>query len=211
MKFFHRLLFCGIALSSVIWAQVDVLTANYDNNRTSANLGEFVLNKSNVNPAQFGKLYFFGVDGDVYAQPLYVRGVNISGGARNVLYVATMNNSVYAFDADEATSTAPLWMRNFGTPVDPTRFSVPGLAFTDILENIGILGTPVIDPATSTLYVVHFTSNGSINFAYTLHALDLVTGAEKFDGPVTIQATVTGSGWAGLDNPKNNQLPFEAG
>ena len=210
MNFFHRLLFCGIALSSVIWAQVDVLTANYDNNRTSANLGEFVLNKSNVNPTQFGKLYSFAVDGDVYAQPLYVRGVNISGGARNVLYVATMNNSVYAFDADAATSTVPLWKRNFGPTVDPSHFDVPGLAFTDILQGIGILGTPVIDPATSTLYVVHYTSSGSINFSYYLHALDLVTGAEKFNGPVMIQASVTGSGWAGLDNPKNNQLPFEA-
>src|SRR5450755_418352 len=188
MKFFHRLLFCGIALSSVIWAQVDVLTANYDNNRTSANLGEFVLNKSNVNPDRFGKLYSFAVDGEVYAQPLYVRGVNISGGARSVLYVATMNDSVYAFDADAATSTVPLWKHNFGTPVDPSRFDVPGLAFTDILQGVGILGTPVIDPATSTLYVVHYTSSSSINFAYYLHALDLVTGAEKFNGPVMIQA-----------------------
>src|ERR1700674_3853613 len=113
-----------LALLPALSAQVDVLTANYDNNRTSANLGEFVLNKSNVNPTRFGKLYSFAVDGEVYAQPLYVRGVNISGGARNVLYVATMNNSVYAFDADAATSTVPLWKDNFATPVDPSRFDV---------------------------------------------------------------------------------------
>ena len=199
------------ALSSVVLAQVDVLTANYDNNRTSANLGEFVLNKSNVNPTRFGKLYSFAVDGDVYAQPLYVRGVNISGGSRNVLYVATMNNTVYAFDADAASSTVPLWKQNFGPPVDPSRFDVPGLAFTDILEGIGVLSTPVIDRAAGTLYVVHYTATGAINYAYYLHALDLATGAEKFNGPVQIEATVTGSGWAGEENPVNNQLLFQAG
>ena len=69
------------ALLPALWAQVDVLTANYDNNRTNANLGEFVLNKSNVNPTQFGKLYSLAVDGQVYAQPLYMRGVNMAGGA----------------------------------------------------------------------------------------------------------------------------------
>src|ERR1700722_5321119 len=88
---------CFLVLGSTLSAQVDVLTANYDNNRTNANLSEFVLNKSNVNPAHFGKLYTFSIDGESYAQPLYLRGVNIPGGAaRNVLYVATMHNSVYA-------------------------------------------------------------------------------------------------------------------
>ena len=202
------------AILPTLCAQVDVLTANYDNNRTNANLGEFVLNKSNVNPTQFGKLFSLAVDGQVYAQPLYVRGVNVASGASNVLYVATMNNSVYAFDADAATSTAPIWKRNFGQTVDPHNFDVPGLPYTDLLDQIGILGTPVIDPASSTLYVVHYTftssSNGKV-YAYYLHALDLATGAEKFNGPVPIQATVPGSGWAGLENPPNNQLAFDAG
>src|ERR1700689_4629529 len=180
-----------------LWAQVDVLTANYDNNRTNANLGEFVLNKSNVNPTQFGKLFSLAVDGQVYAQPLYMRGVNVAGGARNVLYVATMNNSVYAFDAEATASTAPIWTRNLGTAVDPSGFDVAGESYTDILVEIGILGTPVIDPASSTLYVVHYSStyNGFGNlYAFHLHALDLATGAEKFNGQVEIQATVTGSG-----------------
>lgn len=202
------------ALSSILSAQVDVLTANYDNNRTNANLGEFVLNKSNVNSKQFGKLYSLAVDAQVYAQPLYVRGMNVAGGVHNVLYVATMNNSVYAFDADAASSTAPIWQRNFGEGVDPNEFSTTGSPYTDILNEIGILGTPVIDPASSTLYVVHytFTFNGTGNtYAYYLHALDLVTGAEKFNGPVLIQATVPGTGWAGLENPPNSQLPFNAG
>lgn len=197
-----------------LWAQVDVLTANYDNNRTNANLGEFVLNKANVNPTQFGKLYTLAVDGDVYAQPLYKRAISISGVPHNVLFVATMNNSIYAFDADSGASTAPLWTKNLGPAVDPNLFSVVGFSYTDIVAQIGILSTPVIDPATNTLYAVHFTftNTGSGNiYAYWLHALDLSTGAEKFNGPVKIQATVGGTGWGGLDNPTNGQLSLNAG
>jgi uncharacterized protein (TIGR03437 family) len=202
------------AVLPALWAQVDVLTANYDNNRTNANLGEFVLNKANVNPTQFGKLFTLAVDGDVYAQPLYKRGVDVAGAARNVLFVATMNNSVYAFDADATSSTAPIWKRNFGVAVDPNLFSQVGFTYTDILAQIGILSTPVIDPSTNTLYVVNFTFSDSGNgnvYAYYLHALDLATGAEKFNGPVHLQASVPGSGWGGLDKPVNNQLSLNAG
>jgi uncharacterized protein (TIGR03437 family) len=223
----RRLPICSVAVvawSSILCAQVDVLTANYDNNRSNANLKEFVLNKANVNPTHFGKLYAFAIDGEAYAQPLYVHGVNLPDGtARNVLYVATMHNSVYAFDADAASSRAPLWSVNLGTPVNPSDFDVPpdntttpptlGTPYTDILNEIGILGTPVIDPSTSTLYAVHYTYSGSGSskqYLYYLHALDLATGAEKFNGPVLIQATVPGTGWGGLDVVVNNQLPFSA-
>jgi len=214
----------GLACSSILYAQVDVLTANYDNYRTNANQGEYVLTKANVNPTHFGKLYAFAIDGEAYAQPLYVRGVNLPNGtARNILYVATMHNSVYAFDADAASGTAPLWSVNFGPPVNPHDFDsppdnsttppTPGSPYTDILNEIGVLGTPVIDPGTSTLYAVHYTYTGSgtsKQYFYYLHALDLATGAEKFNGPVLIQATVPGSGWGGLDTVVNNQLPFAA-
>jgi uncharacterized protein (TIGR03437 family) len=219
-----RILFvCAFALT-VLHGQVDVLTANYDNNRTNANLSEFVLNKSNVNPEMFGKLYSYAVDGEVYAQPLYVRGVNLGDGTvRNVLYVATMHNSVYAFDADAGGGTAPLWHVNFGNAVNPRDFDfppggsltnppVPGPPYTDILVEIGILGTPVIDRASSTLYVVHYTFTGDgfdRKYAYYLHALDLVTGAEKFSGPVPIQASVPGTGWDGLESLVNNQIAFQ--
>ncbi len=223
----RRLPFFSIAIfawSSILYAQVNVFTANYDNNRTNANLKEFVLNKANVNPTHFGKLYAFAIDGEAYAQPLYVHGVNLPDGTtRNVLYVATMHNSVYAFDADSASSTAPLWKVNLGTPVNPADFDVPpdttatpptpGTPYTDILDEIGILGTPVIDPDTNTLYAVHYTYSGSGSskqYSYYLHALDITTGAEKFNGPVLIQATVPGTGWEGLDTVVNNQLPFSA-
>jgi uncharacterized protein (TIGR03437 family) len=212
----RRLLSCAVgvlASTSILSAQVDVLTANYDNNRTNANLSEFVLNKSNVNPKQFGKLYTLAIDGEAYAQPLYARGVNLPDGtARNVLYVATMNNSVYAFDADAAGPTTALWRVNFGPSVNPSDLVLLVPPYSDILNEIGILGTPVIDPTTSTLYAVHFTFTFGASgeqFAYYLHALDLAAGAEKFNGPVAIQATVTGSGWAGRETPVNNQLAFD--
>ena len=211
-----RRLFCLAAwplLITGLRAQVNVLTANYDNSRGNANLGEFVLNKANVNSKQFGKLYALPVDGQVYAQPLYVLGVNMATGPRDVLYVATMHNSVYAFDANASSAAPPLWTRNFGPSVNPHNFDVPTLPYHDILNEIGILGTPVIDPSTSTLYVVHYLasdSSGDLPTAYYLHALDLATGQEKFGGPVKIQATVTGSGWGGLDITVNNQLAFDA-
>lgn len=192
-------------------AQVDVLTANYDNNRTGANLNEGILNTNNVNSTQFGKLWTYPVDGQVYAQPLYVHALNMPGkGALNVLYVATMHNSVYAFDADAVNGTAPLWQVNLGTTVDPSTFSVPGAApYTDILKELGILSTPVIDRGGDTIYVVNETMAGG-SMAFFLHALDLTTGAEKLNGPVQIQATVAGSGWVGTGDAASGELPLLA-
>ena len=99
----------------VLLPQSNVLTANYDNSRTNSNLKEKVLNKSNVNAASFGKIGSFPVDGQIYAQALYVA---ISGkGLRNIVYPATMHNSVYAIDADAPGSIAPLWQVNLGPSV----------------------------------------------------------------------------------------------
>src|SRR5262245_61104220 len=89
----------------------NVLTRNYDNQRTGANLSETILNQSNVNASQFGKLFEVQLDDQAYAQPLYASAVTIAGGVHNVIYAATLNNTVYAFDAD--TQSAPLWKRNF--------------------------------------------------------------------------------------------------
>src|SRR5215471_17485934 len=97
-------------------AQVDVLTANYNNSRSNANTNETVLNLANVNRAQFGKLFAMPVDGQIYAQPLYLHNVAVQGkGTRNVLFVATMHNSLYALDADAPGD--PLWQVNFGPSV----------------------------------------------------------------------------------------------
>jgi hypothetical protein len=189
-------------------ASVSILTHDYDVARTGANLSEMVLTPANVNASQFGKLFSFPVDGQMYAQPLYVPGVSIPGkGTRNVVYAATEHDSVYAFDADGATAD-PLWHRSFTnagagiTTVSDEDFPQP---YEDIAPEIGITGTPVIDSSSGTLYVVAKTKeNGS--FFQRLHALDIATGAEKFSGPVTIQASVPG---AGVRNDGNGNVVFD--
>jgi hypothetical protein len=189
----------GIAQYST--AQVSVLTQHNDNGRTGQNLNETILNTSNVNVSNFGKLFFRTVDQNVYAQPLYVPNLNIGGRTRNVMYVATENNSVYAFDADDPLANAPLWRVNLGTPVpsqDVCHVSpmpsdgCQGKYWGDLGTAIGITGTPVIDPTTNTLYVVAKTKDVSNStWHFYLHALDLLTGEDKFAGPteVTVPAS----------------------
>jgi len=118
----QRLLFLA-AIATVWWLPAapasgsnpaPVLTQHNDNGRTGAYLGETSLQTANVNSAQFGKLFVREVDGQIYAQPLYVPGVAVTGGPRNVVYAATMHNSVYAFDADNPDASAPLWHANLG-------------------------------------------------------------------------------------------------
>lgn len=169
-----------------------VTTWHNDNAHTGQNLNETVLTPQNVNSKTFGKLFSFPVDGQVFAQPLYVPSVNVQGqGVHNVLFVATENDSIYAFDADGITNS-PLWQVSFINlpnliPEPCTDFGGPGWGCA-IDPTIGITGTPVIDPVTGTLYVVTVTdANGS--FVQQLHALDITSGAEKFGGPVVIAPT----------------------
>ncbi len=177
-------------------AQINILTANYDNNRTNSNLSETALNPNTVTPAGFGKIGTFPVDGQIYAQPLYVSGVQIAGaGKRNVVYVATMHNSVYAIDADASESTQPLWTVNLGPSILSAMFN-----FTDILPEVGILSTPVIDPAQGVIYVVSDTLNSNGAPVFSLHALSLADGSEQVSGPVRISASVSGTGDGSDDN-----------
>jgi hypothetical protein len=179
--------------------------------RTGQNLKETVLTPGNVNSAQFGKVFSFPVDGKVYAQPLYVPNVNIPGkGVHNVIYVATEHDSVYAFDADNLTST-PLWQTSFISPADGvTTLSIGTSSGNDITcdsmkPEVGITGTPVINAATKTMYLVARTkevSGGHTNFVQKLHQLDITTGADKANGPVVIQASVPGNG-TGYDGQGN--------
>ncbi len=173
-----------------------VTTYHFDAMRTGANRSETVLTPTNVNVSTFGKLAAFAVDGQIYGQPLYMPGLSIAGATRNVIFVATQHDSVYAFDADGKTSQ-PLWKRSFINPaagvntVDSANdFPQP---YEDITPEIGITSTPVIDASTNTIYVVAKTNeNGKI--FQRLHALDLITGAEKFGGPTAIDASIPGEG-----------------
>jgi hypothetical protein len=174
---------------------VAVLTRSYDLSRSGVNLNEVVLNTANVRMAQFGKLFSRPVDGHIYAQPLYVPDVNVPGkGVHNVVYVATMHNTVYAFDADDPAASAPLWQVNLGAsvPLPNSDFGPPN--YLDIQVEVGIVGTPVIDFRGGTLYVVALTQEPvpatcPCVYVHRLHALDLYTGAEKFGGPVVISGS----------------------
>ncbi len=189
-------------------SQLSVTTYHYDLLRTGLNSNETILTPANVNQSSFGKLASFSVDGQIYGQPLYLQNVSVAGATHNVVYVATQHDSVYAFDAD-AKTTSPLWHVSFINPAagittvdSATDFPVP---YFDIEPEIGITSTPVIDPSTGTLYVTAKTKeNGS--FFYRLHALDITTGAEKFGGPVVIQASIPG---AGVKNDGNGHIVFD--
>ncbi len=208
-KWILPLCFLAILLQSAS-AQVDVTRAKYDNNRTNANPNEPGLNTLDVNVNQFGLVHIFPVDGQVYAQPLYLHGFSMPGkGTLNVLYVATMHNSVYAFDADASSGTGQLWQVNLGTSINPLNIvDSAGDIYSDIQHEIGILSTPVIDRSANTIYLVSEILQGG-KTAFYLHALDLTTGSEKLNGPVEIQATVTGKGWGGTTDPDGGQLPFD--
>jgi hypothetical protein len=183
---------------------INVVTWHNDNTRTGANLNETILTLQNVNTALFGKLFSDTVDGEIYTQPLYLANVNIPNqGTHNVVYVATEHDSVFAFDADAAGP--PLWQVSFIDPANGiTTLTTTDVSCTAIQPEVGITGTPVIDPASGTLYVVARTKeNGS--FVQRLHALDVTTGAERFGGPVVIQATVPGTGVGSV----NGMLSFD--
>jgi uncharacterized protein (TIGR03437 family) len=186
----------SVLMCALLWnCHVSVLTYHNDLARTGQNLNETLLTPASVSSGRFGRLFAYAVDGQVYAQPLYMPGVVIPGqGIHNVVFVATEHDSVYAFDADNYLA-APLWHVSFINPAQGvTTASAADLGCGSITPEIGITGTPVIDPATGTLYVVAMTESSSDNFEHQIHALDLTTGAEKPGSPVEIQASVPGQG-----------------
>lgn len=179
-------------------AAQDVLTFQYDNARDGANTNEVVLTPLNVNSTNFGRLFTYTVDGYVYAQPLYVSNVTLPGkGTRNVVFVATENDSVYAFDADSNAGAdgGLLWHTNLGIAAESILF---GIRYHHNVLNplIGITGTPVIDPASGTLYLDVFSGEvaDTTNCVHRLHALDIATGAEEPFSPVLVTASVPGTG-----------------
>ena len=170
---------------------VEVLTNRYGPERIGANLEEKDLTPSNVKVNTFGKLFGRPVDGDLYAQPLIVNNLIIAGRKhRSVVFLATSRNTVYAYDAEDANDSLPLWETNLGEIFTPPRFPVPRDAifpgYLNFASEVGITSTPVIDRDLrgkgGTMYVVAKTISGpdsksrKPNFGYHIHALDILTG-----------------------------------
>ena len=173
-------------------SSADVVTYHYDNQRTGQNLNETALTLTNVNSTKFGKLGEFAVDGKVDAQPLYLSNLNTaSQGKKNVLYVATEHDSVYAFDADSAGAGAPIWkvslLASGESPSDDH-------GCFQVTPEIGITSTPVIDRSRGAMYVIAASKNGAGQYFQRIHALDLTRGQELLGGPKTIAATYPGTG-----------------
>jgi hypothetical protein len=186
----------SILFCSLCHAQVSVLTHHNDNSRTGENLSETYLTPALVNVNRFGPLFTQPLDGSAVAEPLYVPNLLINGASHNVVFVVTLHDGVYAFDADNSagSNSSPLWYTSLIHP--PAVTTVPiadqgcvGHGFTEM----GILGTPVIDPNTSTMYLVAKTLEQG-KYVFRLHALNLQTGREGAGSPVEIQASYTSNG-----------------
>jgi hypothetical protein len=205
-------LLAAVTVTARAQGTFNVLTRSYNNQRTGANLSEVLLNTANVNSNQFGKLFMLPVDDQIFAQILYVSAVPISGANHNVIYVATANNTVYAFDAD--TPGNPLWQENFNGAGVPTVNTQVGQGCTggyrDFIGNIGIVGTPVIDAASRTMYFVTRTVE-SANTVQRLHAIDITSGMDRPNSPQVIQASMPGTGDGGtivsFNSTTQNQRP----
>ena len=202
-------IFALVLLSTFAVAQnapagsVNVLTRQNDNQHTAQNLHETILTPANVNSGSFGKVFSYFVDGQIYAEPLYVQNLTMAqGGVHNVVFVATEYDSIYAFDADSAAlNPKPLWHTNFLSPpsVAPVACS-QGAGICQLFPVVGITSTPVINLATNTIYAVvrtQETVGTTVNWVVRIHALDITSGAEKSGSPATI-CSATGNGGCAL-------------
>lgn len=204
---------CFVFLCSNTFAQVNVLMNHNDLKRTGWNQNETILTTDNVSSGNFGKIFSRTVDDQIYAQPLVVSNVQIGGGLHNIVLVATVNNTLYAFDADDPNASAPYWQVNL--TFDPANYSpiknsdmtwACGGNYQDFSGKMGIVGTPAIDSITNTLYVVarSVTRKAPKTFVQYLHAIDIQTGKEKPGSPVYITASVPGTG----DGNVNGMITF---
>ena len=189
------------------------LTYHNNTSRDGANQREFALTPSNVTNATFGKLFTCAADGALYAQPLWIPKVNIGGGTHNVVVVATMRDSIYVFDAD-ANPCVTYWHKQY-IPAGESFGSSSDLGSSDIFPDIGILGTPVIDPSTNAIYFVTKTkTNPGGAYVQRLHSVNLADGSERSGSPATLDSSITYSGTCGnstgtitFDPKKENQRP----
>jgi hypothetical protein len=179
---------------------VSVLTQHNDNTRAGLNDHEKTLTTANVNAKQFGKLFTLSVDDEVYSQPLLYSNLSIASGKHNVVFVATVNNTIYAFDGNAGNL---YWQKNFTVSGmrPPNTGDMTGACnpYTDFTRNIGIVGTPVIDSLSQTIYFVARSTDGTSFYQY-LHALNVVNGNEQPGSPVLIKASVAGDGSGSINN-----------
>lgn len=174
-------------------ASPPVVQRGYDASVSGATLSETTLNTSNVLPGSFGLVFKLSVDDNIMAQPLYVPGLVINGTVHNVVYVATMSDTLYAFDAD--VGGAPLWTLNLATLVGATPVPIAQFAYSgnkNIINNLGILSTPVIDPSTNTLYAVACTLENN-TLVYRLHVVDITTGTPRTGSGMVISGNYGGA------------------
>jgi hypothetical protein len=194
-----------------------VYTSHNDVSRDGANSHEFALTPANVNTSSFGKLFSCAADGAIYGQPLWVANLTVNGAQHNVVFVATAHDGLFAFDAD-ANPCVTLWSVSLidtahgassgetTVPSGPTGNLVGG-GFGDITPEVGVIGTPVIDPTSNTLYVLSKSVNSAQTAFYQrLHAINLTTGLEKPGSPITVAASYTGSGGTGTTFNSQTQL-----
>jgi hypothetical protein len=184
---------------------IDVVTYHYDNMRTGQNVNEMTLTPANVTVSTFGKLGEFAVDGLVDAQPLLLSNLAIPGvGSKNVLYVVTEHDSIYAFDADSITASGGTALWHVSALLSGETTS-DDRSCTQVTPEIGITSTPVIDRSRNAIYVVAMSKDSTGNYQQRIHALDLTTGNELFGGPVNVQASYPGTG----DNSSGGSVVFD--
>ncbi len=203
--------------TAVLHSQTSVLTQHNNIKRTGWNNTETTLTQANVGSGNFGKLFSLKVDDQVYAQPLVCSNVSIGGGVHNIVIVATVNNTVYAFDADNASAGTPYWQVSLtynpgGSNLyrSPTHSDITALGFcgsyNDFGSSMGIVGTPVIDSNNTMYVVVKSVTKDGLSFVQYLHEIDITTGAEKAGSPVLIAASVPGNG----DGSNGGVVSFDA-
>jgi hypothetical protein len=185
-----------------------VFTYHNDLSRDGVNGQEYALNTSTVKASSFGKRFACAIDAAAYAQPLWVANVNIGGGTHNVVIAATQHDTVYAFNAD-ASPCQTYWSQSLLAGGE-TWVNSGDVNTSDISPDIGIVGTPVIDPNTNTIYVVSKSKNGS-NFHQRLHALNLTDGSEKSNGPQEIAFTSGGANFNPLTQNQRAGLALVGG
>jgi hypothetical protein len=194
-----------------------VYSAHNDSSRDGLNAHEYALTTATVTTSSFGKLFSCVADGAIYGQPLWLANATVNGAHHNVVFVATAHDGLFAFDAD-ASPCVTLWSANLidtshggfagetTVPAGPTSTLV-GAGFGDLTPEVGIIGTPVIDPASGTLYLLSKSVNAAQTVFYQrLHAIDLTTGHEKPGSPTTVAASYTGNGGTATSFNSQTQL-----